>query len=88
MFTLAVAFVSFSNNQITSDQTFCLFSKTLYVAALTKCTLESPTTKEIDLVIEAIKLSGNPQDYGILRTAGRDQEKAREALLNILTLRQ
>lgn len=57
MFILANAFVDYSNKQVTFDQTFLLFLKTLYVAALAQCMISEARKDNIEIFIEAIRLS-------------------------------
>jgi hypothetical protein len=85
MLLSATAFISYSNNQVNTDHSYLVFSKTLFVAALAHCLLRRVQPQVIKTFAEAIRLSGRPQNYELLWNGAADPEKAIEALVELIT---
>jgi hypothetical protein len=85
MVSLALAFITFSNNEISTDQSLLFFSKTLFIAGLAHCLMGNVDGEKVKAIIEGIRLSGYPQDYGLILGGVADQERARMALVNLLS---
>ena len=85
MLNTALAFITYSNNQVDYDSTFLFYSKTMFIAALCYCVMRKVKVGVIEAFMEAIRLTGYPQDYDLLWEGSRDPDKAQLALLELLT---
>ena len=85
MLSSATAFVVYCNNEINSDQSFLLFSKTMFVAALAHCMMGNVQGGVLEIFVEAIRLSGYSQDCGLLWKSVNDPKMAENALVLLVT---
>jgi flagellar biosynthesis protein FliR len=85
MLSSAVSFIVYSNDVINFDQSFLLFSETMFIAALTHCLLGNADSVVVEIFVNAIRLSGFTQDYDLLRKSVANPKLAENTLECLLT---
>ena len=86
MFISALAFVKYCGYQVNPDQTFVYLSKTWFVSGLAHCILPNPQLRVVEVFVEGMRLTGFPQEDGILYESVVEREKAVKALEDVLLL--
>lgn len=85
MLASASAFVTYSNQTVSPDQTFIFFSKTCYVTALSLCMIGKARKEVLEVFVEAMRLSGFDNDNEVIWEAAGDPLKAINALVEMLS---
>jgi hypothetical protein len=85
MLSSAASFVVYSNDVINYDQSFLLFSETMFIAALTHCLLGNADSTVVEIFINAIRLSGFTQDCDLLRKSAANPKLAQDTLECLLS---
>ena len=85
MVNLASGFVTFSNNQVSNDQSYLFFSKILFIALLVHCLMGKVDLEKVGVIVSAINLTGYPQDSEVIYGAVVEKGIARKTLKELLS---